>query len=123
MMACTEDVSRENSSAPQQLSVEGTGTVRYVPLEGGFYVIEADEGAFYDPINLGDEYKVDCVRISFVARLAPELVSFHMVGTMVELVEISRLGSCDTSSDQGFVAEPNPTSVADPEVDNRFVRP
>ena len=35
--------------------VEGSGTITYINLEGGFYGIVADDGEHYVPINLPSE--------------------------------------------------------------------
>jgi len=48
-------------------TIGGLGTIRFIPLEGGFYGIDADDGAQYYPINLDDQYRVDGMRISFSA--------------------------------------------------------
>jgi inhibitor of cysteine peptidase len=77
--------------------VEGTGTIVYNDFEGGFYGIVAD---FFipgypinhlDPIYLPQEFKEDGLRVCFKVRLRPDLVSFHMWGIIVEILEINRL--------------------------------
>lgn len=71
--------------------VSGTGTVRYFDLEGGFYAIRGDDERVYDPINLAAEFRRDPLRIRFRARIRNDLGSFHMVGPVVEILEIERL--------------------------------
>ncbi len=72
-------------------TVEGTGTVQYQNLEGGFFGIVADDGARYDPVNLPEELRQDGLRVRFRGRLLKEGVSIHMWGAMVELERTERL--------------------------------
>lgn len=69
--------------------VTGTGTVRWFSLEGGFFAIRGDDGETYDPINLPPDFRDDPIRVRFRAKLTGG-ASFHMVGPVVEIVEITR---------------------------------
>lgn len=71
--------------------IEGDGTVRYSSVEGGFWYIEADDGAKYDPYGIPEEFAKDGLRVHFVVRPQPDRMGFHMLGTIVELVEIHAL--------------------------------
>jgi len=77
--------------------VEGTGTIVYNDFEGGFYGIVADSFIpgypinHLDPINLPQEYKGDGLRVWFKVRLRPFLISFHMWGIMVEIIEMHKI--------------------------------
>jgi hypothetical protein len=71
--------------------VEGTGEVKYIDLEGGFYGIVSDDGENYDPLNLPDEFKQDGLRVRFKARVAKNQNSFHMWGKLVYILEIEKL--------------------------------
>ena len=64
-----------------------TGTVKYISLEGGFYGIIGDDGEHYDPINLLKEFQVDGKRIMFSYKIRNNLASFHMWGTIIEIIE------------------------------------
>ncbi|MFP3868803.1 MAG: hypothetical protein ACLFUU_11685 [Desulfobacteraceae bacterium] len=70
-----------------------TGTVRHIPLEGGFYGIIADNGERYDPINLDPQYAVDGLRVRITARVRPDQVSFHMWGKIIEIITIEKLSA------------------------------
>ncbi|MCS7242333.1 MAG: hypothetical protein NZ706_06645, partial [Candidatus Caldatribacterium sp.] len=48
--------------------IQVTGTVVYVPLEGGFFGILGDNGVQYEPVNLPEEFRVDGLRVVFVAE-------------------------------------------------------
>jgi inhibitor of cysteine peptidase len=67
------------------------GTVVYMDLEGGFYGISGDDGKNYDPMNLPGEYKQDSLRVEFKYKKRTDLASFHMWGTIIEIVEIKKL--------------------------------
>ena len=71
--------------------VEGSGTITYINLEGGFYGIMADDGEHYVPINLPPEFKVDGLRVRFKGKIRDDLESIHMWGTLLELIYIKKL--------------------------------
>lgn len=67
--------------------VEQTGTVKYVAVEGGCWVIEtADET--YEPINLPEALQTDGLAVSFEAEVREDLASICQVGTLIELLRI-----------------------------------
>ncbi len=68
-----------------------TGTVKYIALEGGFYGIVTDDKKNLDPLNLSKEYQVDGKRIQFKYIEKKDMASFHMWGTIIEIIEISGL--------------------------------
>jgi len=71
--------------------IELSGTVKFVSLEGGFYGIAGDDGKNYDPINLREDFKKDGLRVRFEARELRNRASFHMWGTLIELIKIEQL--------------------------------
>jgi ABC-type Fe3+-hydroxamate transport system substrate-binding protein len=72
-------------------TVSFTGTISYVPLEGGFFAIDADNGNKYDPMNLPTEFGVDGRRVQVYASIPSNVASFHMCGTIIEIITISAL--------------------------------
>ena len=68
-----------------------TGTVISVQLEGGFYGIKGDDGKNYDPVNLPAGFCKDGLRVKFEAKELKDQMSFHMWGTMVQIVHIQTL--------------------------------
>lgn len=68
-----------------------TGTVKYISLEGGFYGITTDDNKNLDPLNLPKEFQVDSKRIIFRYVEKKDMASFHMWGTIVEIIEIKEL--------------------------------
>ena len=85
----------ELSGCIQKSMIEGTGTITYIDLEGGFYGIISDTSFFgfksLDPINLPIEFQEDGLRVKFKARILWNQVSFHMWGLIVKILEIERL--------------------------------
>jgi hypothetical protein len=73
--------------------VSGTGTVKFIDLEGGFYGIIGDDGSKYDPINLGLQFKEDGLRIRFEANVRKDVAGIHMWGTIVDITKIEKLES------------------------------
>ncbi len=65
------------------------GTIVFKNLEGGFFVIEGDDGRIYDPVNLEDAFKRDGLKVNVVATLKPDMGSIRMVGDIIEIVTIS----------------------------------
>jgi hypothetical protein len=69
----------------------GTGTIKYINLEGGFYGILADNGQKYLPGNLAKEYQVDGRRVTFRAKILTGVVTIQMWGTPVEVLSMESL--------------------------------
>ncbi len=79
------------SACKDQTEIRGTGTVRFINVEGGFYGIVGDDGAKYDPVNLDESFKVEGQRVRYRLKVASDRVSFHMWGTIVEVLHITKL--------------------------------
>lgn len=81
-----------STPSEQKISeINGTGTVKFLDFEGGFYGIIGDNGKNYDPINLGKEFQVDGLRVRFDAKKSENVASFHMWGTIIEIINIERI--------------------------------
>jgi hypothetical protein len=72
-------------------SLEDTGTIKYVNLEGGFYGIVSDNGQKLDPVNLKNEFKKDGLRIKFVYSLKKNGVNIHQWGKIIEIISIRKI--------------------------------
>ncbi len=79
------------SEKTEKTIVKGTGTIKYLDFEGGFYGIIADNGKRYDPINLSSKFEKDGLRVQFRMRVRRDLMRHNMWGTIVELVHIDLL--------------------------------
>lgn len=71
--------------------IQGTGTIRYIDLEDGFYGILGDDQVHYDPINLPEVYKQNNLKVEFKARFASNQNSIHMWGKIIYILEIEQL--------------------------------
>lgn len=78
------------SSDAMSPEVERVGVVSFVDVEGGCWKIVYDNTS-YEPVNLDPDYRVDGLRVEFSARLATDVGSLCMVGTLVEITSILRL--------------------------------
>ena len=67
-----------------------TGVVRHFDLEGGFFAIRGDDGTTYDPSNLDEEFRQDGLRVQARVRLRPDMGGIHMVGPIVDIIEIRK---------------------------------
>lgn len=72
-------------------AISGTGTVKYIDLEGGFYGIVGDDSQNYDPMNLDQTYQEDGLRVRFQAKIRQDIASIYMWGTIIEITKIETL--------------------------------
>ena len=70
--------------------ISATGTVKYIPLEGGFYGIESEKGEKYLPLNLPDKFKKDGLKVWFKAK-PKKGAAIQMWGKPVEILEIKKV--------------------------------
>jgi hypothetical protein len=69
-----------------------TGSAHYYTLEGGFWAVRGDDGKTYDPLGaLPASFRHDGLRVRLVAKIRNDLMSFHMAGPIVEIIDIRRL--------------------------------
>jgi hypothetical protein len=66
--------------------VEFEGTVQYFEMEGGFFAIRGEDSTTYDPTNLPDSLKSPGTRVRVVAKRRDDLMGFHAVGPIVDVV-------------------------------------
>ena len=66
------------------------GTVKLVPLEGGFYGIVGDDSVKYEPTNLTSAFQQDGLRVHFIAK-AVSGTSTHQWGMPVEITSILKI--------------------------------
>lgn len=68
--------------------ISGTGTIRFLEFEGGFYGIVSDDGHRYDAGQLDSKFQKDGMRVKFVVRERSNVMSFRMWGKVVEVVSL-----------------------------------
>ncbi len=79
----------EQADTPVGEIVKIRGTVVHKDVEGGFFAIESDDGRVYDPVNLPDRFKKHGLKVKVSAKLRNDMGSIHMVGDIIEIVEIN----------------------------------
>lgn len=72
-------------------SLEDTGTIKYVNLEGGFYGIVADDGEEFYPVNLKNEFKQDGLKVKFVYSVNKNTAGIHQWGKIIEILTIRKI--------------------------------
>ncbi len=70
--------------------IRGEGTIKYIPVEGGFYGIVTPDGRRYDPVNLDPAFQQDALEVRFSGRVLKDRASFHMWGAVFEIQSISK---------------------------------
>jgi hypothetical protein len=69
-----------------------SGTAHFFDLEGGFWAIRGDDGVTYDPKDgLPAAFRRDGMRLSAVVKTRSDLGGIHMVGPIVEILDIKTL--------------------------------
>ena len=76
----------EETQEEEYISINGS--IKYLAFEGGFYGIVSDDGKHYDPINLDQKFATDDLRVKVKAKLLKGIDSFHMWGSIIEIIEI-----------------------------------
>jgi hypothetical protein len=71
--------------------IEISGTVQFIPLEGGFYVIRSKNGDAFDPINLPEAYRRHGLKVNVEARIREDLLGLHLAGPIIEISSIHLL--------------------------------
>ena len=94
--SCSGGHASPGSSVPRRDIEEhghftGTGTVRYIDLEGGFYGIIGDDGKKYLPIDLDQQYKTDGLKVRFRFKARRDVMTITMWGIPVEVLVIDKI--------------------------------
>lgn len=89
-----------------------TGTIRYLDLEGGVYVIASD-GTNYNPIDgLAQEFQVDGLEVEAEVRQRDDVAGVGMVGPMVEVLSIQRSEGADGEEEDDAEETAEPVGAA-----------
>ncbi len=80
------------AGSKEEKIVAGTGTIKYIDLEGGFYGIVSDDNQKYDPANLDRSFQQDGLKVKFQARVRKDIIATHMWGTPIEVLSIDKCG-------------------------------
>jgi len=81
-----------DSAQQSDQTVTGTGTISFVDIEGGFFAIQSDDGAKYDPTgSLDKDFQKDGLRVRFSLQPKEGVMTTRMWGTPVDVEEIERI--------------------------------
>jgi len=81
-----------DSAQQSDQTVTGTGTISFVDIEGGFFAIQSDDGAKYDPTgSLDEDFQKDGLRVRFSLQPKEGVMTTRMWGTPVDVEEIERI--------------------------------
>ncbi|MBP1928775.1 heat shock protein HslJ [Methanolinea mesophila] len=83
--------------------VSGTGVIRFIDLEDGFFGIIADDGTHYLPDSLPEEYQVDGLKVSFTGIAGQPAANVRMWGTPLRLNSLEPCTSGSGISASGTV--------------------
>jgi len=89
--------SRTHRIIQEAQPLSGSGTIRFLDVEGGFYGILGDSGERYLPLTMPDEFQKDGLRVRFTVKPRSDVATVFQWGTVVEIVEISVLKQPDRS--------------------------
>lgn len=84
-----ESVSFNLTTGAPKDTVALQGTIAKKDLEGGFFAIDGDDGKTYEPINLPEAFRRNGMRVKATVRIRNDVGSIHMMGDMVEIVDIT----------------------------------
>jgi hypothetical protein len=87
-MAC------RSAPAPDELpagAIRVNGVVHFYSIEGGFWAVRGDDGVTYDPLNMAAEFQQENLRVSMVVKVRNDLAGIHMVGPIVEIIQIQKI--------------------------------
>lgn len=87
---CCHCCQKKTSTLPAGV-ISGTGMIKQVGVEGGFFGIVADDGQNYDPQNLPDDFRADNLKVRFQLKKSENQASFHMWGIVVDVVKIEKI--------------------------------
>ena len=59
-------------------------------MQGGFFAIDGNDGSKYNPISLPESFRKDGLEVTVTARLRKHGMSFHLYGSIIEVVNIAR---------------------------------
>lgn len=73
---------------PSDSTVVIDGRVLHKEMEGGFWVIDADDGRQFTPLNLPKSFQQDHLKVTVRANVRPDVAGIHMYGVPITILEI-----------------------------------
>jgi hypothetical protein len=82
LMACTTP-----QPVPEGLQV--VGTIRFVEIEGGVYLIVAADSTRYQPLDLPEAFRKDGLRVRATLRRETDVMTAGQAGDPVSVIHVS----------------------------------
>ena len=82
----TSPTEKHSSPALENKILQFSGSVIYVPIEGGFWGVITDNKIRLDG-NIPQKYKVEGLRVKGLYQVSGDATSYHMWGKVVNFVE------------------------------------
>jgi hypothetical protein len=80
-------------------AMELAGTMHFIEVERGAWVIRSSDGTQYNPLKLPDEFRVEGLPVTAKLRLRDDIATTAMVGRPVEVVSIVKTGAAIDAGD------------------------
>ena len=84
----TGDLGNNSDTPDDENTIEITGEIRRISLEGGAWIIQADDSTRYQPLNLSEDYHEDGLEVHVIAEKQPDRMGFLQIGPIVEIKSI-----------------------------------
>lgn len=78
---------RLSNSNNKEAAISFAAKVRWIPLEGGFYGLTANDGRRFLPLNLPDTFRKEGLKVRVKGEIK-NVVTIYMWGTPFEIYEI-----------------------------------
>lgn len=88
-----EDIEASTSPENSSTVVKGTGTIRFMEFEGGFYGIIADDSTRYDPGQMEAKFEQDGLRVRFELTPRKDVMTMRQWGTPADVHSIEEIDS------------------------------
>lgn len=72
-------------------TISFTAQVKWIPLEGGFFGLVAEDGRKFLPMNLPEEFQSKGLKVRVKGK-TKKVMNIYMWGTPLEIIRIKRYG-------------------------------
>jgi hypothetical protein len=84
----SESKAPNNPASDSDEEIHFVGEVKWIPLEGGFYGIVAEDGRKFLPLNLPERFCKDGLKLRVRGMIRKDIVTFRMWGKPFEIHQI-----------------------------------
>ena len=85
--ACAAGRSSTQQALPADEPLSLSGTVHYIKVEGGCWVIDTPRGRF-QPVELPERYRIEGLRVQVTLKAAPEVMSICQVAPLAHVESV-----------------------------------